>query len=70
VVLISSLRHLVYTSHTTSEPFQVYLAKAEESLLGAVSELDQGRYNNSVNRSYYACFHAAVAALQHAGLAL
>ena len=30
-----------------SEPFQVYLAKAEESLLGAASELDQGRYDNS-----------------------
>ena len=51
-----------------SEPFQVYLAKAEESLLGAASELDQGRYNNSVNRAYYACFQAAIAALQHAGL--
>jgi hypothetical protein len=33
-----------------SEPL-VYLAKAEESLLGAASELAQGRYNNSVNRA-------------------
>jgi uncharacterized protein (UPF0332 family) len=38
----------------------VYLAKAEESLLGAISELEQGRYNNSANRAYYACFQAAI----------
>jgi len=47
----------------------VYLAKAEESLLGAISELEQSRYNNSANRAYYACFQAAIAALQHASLA-
>jgi len=41
----------------------VYLAKAEESLVGAASELAHGRYNNSVNRAYYACFQAAIAAL-------
>ena len=46
----------------------VYLAKAEESLLGAISELEQGRYNNSANRAYYACFQAAIAALQHASV--
>lgn len=51
-----------------SEPFQAYLAKAEESLLGAASEFAYGRYNNSVNRAYYACFQGAIAALQHAGI--
>ena len=51
-----SPRHLEYTPQTMSESFQVYLAKAEESLLGAASELDGGRYNNSANRAYYACF--------------
>ena len=55
---------LAYTLTAMSEP-SVYLAKAEESLLGAASELAQGRYNNSVNRAYYACFQAAIAALQH-----
>ncbi len=48
----------------------VYLAQAEESLLGAISELEQGRYNKSANRAYYACFQAAIAALLHARLAL
>jgi uncharacterized protein (UPF0332 family) len=51
-----------------SEPFEVYMAKAEESLLGAISELDQDRVHNSVNRAYYACFQAAIAVLQHAGV--
>src|SRR5256885_9742308 len=45
-----------------SEP-SVCLAKAEESLVGAASELAHGRYNNSVNRAYYACFQAAIAVL-------
>jgi uncharacterized protein (UPF0332 family) len=49
-----------------SEPF-VYLAKAEESLL-ASSALAHRRYNNSVHRAYYACFQAAIAALQHASV--
>ena len=42
-----SPRPLAYTPHTMSEPFQVYLAKAEERLLGTASELDQGRYNTA-----------------------
>ncbi len=46
----------------------IYLAKAQESLAGAQSETEQGRYNNSANRSYYVCFQAAIAALQHAGI--
>lgn len=51
-----------------SEPFRIFLTKAEESLLGAESEFTQGRDNNSANRCYYACFQAAIAALQHAGI--
>ncbi len=42
---------------------QVLLEKAQECLVGAASELAAGRYNNSANRAYYACFQAAVAAL-------
>lgn len=41
----------------------IYLRKAKESLDGAESELRAGRLNNSANRSYYACFQAAIAAL-------
>lgn len=44
------------------------MVKAVESLAGAESELDNGRYNNSANRSYYACFQAAVAALTREGM--
>ena len=51
-----------------SEPITLYMVKAEESLLGAESELVQGRYNNAVNRCYYACFQAAVAALRQASI--
>ena len=46
----------------------IYLAKAEESLLGAESEFVQARYNNAANRCYYACFQAAIAALSHASI--
>src|SRR5437016_5874226 len=52
-----------------SEPLHIYLIKAEESLRGAESEFAQGRYNNSANRCYYACFQAAIVALPHAGIA-
>ena len=41
----------------------IYLAKAEESLAGAESELASGRYNNCANRCHYACLQAAVYAL-------
>lgn len=47
---------------------EIFLAKAEESLAGAQSEFINGRYNNVANRSYYACFQAAVAALMRAGI--
>jgi uncharacterized protein (UPF0332 family) len=51
-----------------SEAMQDYLAKAQENLAGAVSELAQGRYNSCARSAYYACFHAAIAALPQAGL--
>lgn len=40
-----------------------YLAKAQESLEGARTALDAGRYSNSANRSYYAAFQAAIHAI-------
>jgi uncharacterized protein (UPF0332 family) len=51
-----------------SEAAQIYLAKAEERLLGAESEVNHDRYNNAANRCYYTCFQVAIAALQHAGI--
>jgi uncharacterized protein (UPF0332 family) len=45
-----------------------YLAKAQENLAGAESELRQGRTNSCARNAYYACFHAAIAALLQAGL--
>jgi uncharacterized protein (UPF0332 family) len=39
-----------------------YLAKAQENLRSATSELAQGRYKSGARSAYYACFHAAIAA--------
>lgn len=44
------------------------LAKAQESLAGAESEYANRRYNNCANRCYYACFQAAIAALNQVDL--
>src|SRR5918992_3066735 len=46
----------------------IYLTKAYESLLTAESEFANGRYNSCANRTYYACFQAAIAALLVAGI--
>ncbi len=46
----------------------IYLAKAERSLAGAELEFAHDLYNNTVNRAYYACYQAAVAALIAEGL--
>ena len=46
----------------------VFLAKAQESLVGAESEFVNDRYNNSANRAYYAVFQAAIHALLNAGV--
>ncbi|MGH2532915.1 MAG: HEPN domain-containing protein [Thermomicrobiales bacterium] len=51
-----------------SELSEAFLSKAQESLDGAASEFSNGRYNNCANRCYYACFQAAVAALDLAGI--
>lgn len=51
-----------------SEISEAFLAKASESLAGASSELASGRHNNAVNRAYYACFQAAVVAMDRAGV--
>ena len=45
-----------------------YLAKAEESTVGAESELDAGRADNASSRAYYAAFQAAIAALLAEGV--
>jgi uncharacterized protein (UPF0332 family) len=51
-----------------SAPGLQSLTKAEESLQGAESEFGQGRYNNTANRCYFACFQAAIAALSQASI--
>ena len=45
---------------------QAYLDKAIEHLASCESELDFGRRNSCARSAYYACFHAAIAALLHA----
>jgi uncharacterized protein (UPF0332 family) len=50
--------------HTTT----IYLTKAYESLLTAESEFANGRYNSCANRTYYACFQAAIAAILTEGI--
>lgn len=47
-----------------------YLAKAQENLASATNALMQGHYNSCTRSAYYACFHAAIVALRHAGVAL
>jgi len=46
----------------------IYLAKALASLAGADLELASQFFNNAVNRAYYACYQAAVAALVAEGI--
>jgi uncharacterized protein (UPF0332 family) len=46
----------------------VYLWKALASLSGAELELANDFFNNAVNRAYYACYQAAVAALVAEGV--
>ena len=45
-----------------------FLDKAHECVAGAASELANGRYNNSANRAYYACYQAAIHALLEADI--
>ena len=51
-----------------SEFSDAFLSKARESLAGAESEFMNARYNNVANRAYYACYQAAVAALELASV--
>ena len=44
------------------------LRKARAALAGAESELTAGRYDNVANRCYYACFQAAIVALEADGV--
>lgn len=46
----------------------VYLSKAIESLEIAEIAFANGRYNSCANRSYHACFQAAIAALLDVGI--
>ena len=46
----------------------IYLTKAYENLLTAESEFANGRYNSCANRTYYACFQAAIAAILTEGI--
>ena len=45
-----------------------YLSKARAALAGAELELANALYNNVLNRAYYACYQAAVAALVAEGV--
>ena len=47
---------------------QAFRAKALESLATAESELANHRYNSCANRSYYACFQAAIGLLLREGM--
>ena len=50
------------------EEGDAFLARAHESPAGAMSEYANERYNNAANRSYYACFQAAIFALARADI--
>ena len=45
-----------------------FLVKAQESLASAEADFTARRYNSCANRSYYACFQAAIAALLRVGI--
>lgn len=45
-----------------------YLKKARESLAGAQSEIESERFNNCMNRVYYAVFQAVISALLRDGI--
>jgi len=47
---------------------QEFLAKAKENLAVAEWSYENGHYNASANRAYYAAFQAAIAALAHTGI--
>lgn len=68
--LPSGLRGRTRACYTASvaELREIYLEKAEENLAAAESEFANRRYNTCAARCYYACFLAAVYALEQAGI--
>lgn len=52
----------------SASPLAVYVAKALASLTGADLELRNALYDNAVNRAYYACYQAGIAALVAEGV--
>jgi len=53
---------------TTTRDADDYLAKAQESLASAESDLAAGRYNSCMNRCYFGCFQAAISVLVRHGI--
>jgi len=47
---------------------QIFLTKAKRNIEAAQLLFDHQLYDDSANRSYYAAFHAAIAALEAAGI--
>lgn len=52
----------------TDIEIEAWATKAGLSFMGAASEFTNGRYDNAVNRCYYASFQAAIAALLRANI--
>ena len=52
---------------TTNRDAEDYLTKAQESLASAEADYAASRFNSAANRSYFACFQAAVATLVDEG---
>ena len=52
----------------TKSLIKAYIEKAKEKLATAGNLLDEGSYDDSVSRAYYAAFHAASAMLLTEGL--
>lgn len=47
---------------------EIFLAKSKENIQAAEMLFERQLFNASVNRAYYAAFHAAIAALLHEGV--
>jgi uncharacterized protein (UPF0332 family) len=55
-------------AHAAPPSWTPYLNKARASIAGAELELEHRYYDSAVNRAYYACYQAAVAALVAEGV--
>lgn len=71
-VFFAGLRRIIHLAEDTKgapvEEARTYLTKAVESLTSARIDFAAARYNSCANRTYYACFQAAVAALLAVGI--